>query len=393
MAEEESPSLLPPPPLRPPSPHSSLSSPRGLASLPPSLKKWAEELEREEEEEEEEEEDDKKLDGRLSEWEIMFKNRSQSEVLATLHQEITALAPDRLHRVTLVDCELESIPPELGTLSELGVLELTGNKITVLSAVVQNLKKLSHLYLGHNRVERVEINILVMPKLNFVVLTENQLRHFPLSFLTWKSEDFRVLLEGNFIDTGMVGQYETKLAEESSPYFYNQHVPSSVWPGLLYISGNNPTAYRKELDKLKIVRILSLGERASRVCSGLEIKWLDVQDTARQDIKSHFQECYDWIDGAISKNKAVLVHCKEGVSRSATVVCSYLMRKLCWSFERSLKVLRTRRYCIDPNPGFVAQLSEYEREVFADWCVRVGTPPGSIGEEGREGKEDEREEK
>lgn len=57
------------------------------------------------------------------------------------------------------------------------------------------------------------------------------------------------------------------------------------------------------------------------------------------------------------------VHCFAGVSRSATIVISFLMKKFEWSLNQALTFTKKRRRYIDPNPGFMRQLRKYEREL------------------------------
>lgn len=54
------------------------------------------------------------------------------------------------------------------------------------------------------------------------------------------------------------------------------------------------------------------------------------------------------------------MHCFAGVSRSSTIVISYLMKKLNWSFKQALDHVRKQRWVVNPNPGFVRQLRRYE---------------------------------
>lgn len=51
----------------------------------------------------------------------------------------------------------------------------------------------------------------------------------------------------------------------------------------------------------------------------------------------------------------VVVHCYQGVSRSATIVAAFLMLKRGMSAEEALKTLRKKRE-IFPNEGFLNQL-------------------------------------
>jgi len=59
---------------------------------------------------------------------------------------------------------------------------------------------------------------------------------------------------------------------------------------------------------------------------------------------------------------SVLVHCQRGVSRSATSVIMFLMRKANMTMNQSLKLCQRRRPIVDPNPAFMNQLRTFERE-------------------------------
>lgn len=42
------------------------------------------------------------------------------------------------------------------------------------------------------------------------------------------------------------------------------------------------------------------------------------------------------------------------------MVLAYLMQKNCWSLEKAMKKVRSKRECISPHAGFLAQLKLYE---------------------------------
>ena len=63
------------------------------------------------------------------------------------------------------------------------------------------------------------------------------------------------------------------------------------------------------------------------------------------------------------KSGNVLVHCFAGVSRSSTIVMSYLMKKLGMTFKEVLDYVRKKRWVVNPNPGFVRQLKRYEMKL------------------------------
>lgn len=55
-----------------------------------------------------------------------------------------------------------------------------------------------------------------------------------------------------------------------------------------------------------------------------------------------------------------LVHCKMGVSRSASTVIAYAMKEYGWDLERAFDHVKERRTVTKPNPSFMKQLEEYQ---------------------------------
>lgn len=66
------------------------------------------------------------------------------------------------------------------------------------------------------------------------------------------------------------------------------------------------------------------------------------------------------VPGSFRKTgQSVLVHCKMGVSRSASTVIAYAMKHQHWSLEVAFAYVRDRRSIIKPNTGFMKQLQTY----------------------------------
>jgi dual specificity MAP kinase phosphatase len=81
------------------------------------------------------------------------------------------------------------------------------------------------------------------------------------------------------------------------------------------------------------------------------------------DIKQYFVDTFKIIDEALSNNQNILVHCQAGISRSATIVIAYIIRKQKKTMDESLKFVQSKRSCVSPNLGFCGQLIRYEKEL------------------------------
>ncbi|KAJ3587757.1 hypothetical protein NHX12_011354 [Muraenolepis orangiensis] len=88
----------------------------------------------------------------------------------------------------------------------------------------------------------------------------------------------------------------------------------------------------------------------------MNIRVFDVEAT---DLLSHWTDTYNFINMARKSGQAVLVHCKMGVSRSASTVIAYAMKKQRWPVDVTLSYVRELRPIANPNDGFAKQLQTY----------------------------------
>jgi len=86
---------------------------------------------------------------------------------------------------------------------------------------------------------------------------------------------------------------------------------------------------------------------------------IQVDDDPNENLLRRFRETNSFIDDALREGGGVFVHCAMGKSRSATVVCAYLMWKDGVSPHEALKQLCEGRPVCSPNPGFMEQLEIY----------------------------------
>ena len=94
----------------------------------------------------------------------------------------------------------------------------------------------------------------------------------------------------------------------------------------------------------------------------IDLNWYDapLQDINENGLLFHMVKL---IDGYLRCGKQVLVNCFAGVSRSATVVIAYLMYKNKWNVKEAIDFVRTKRYFINPNYGFVCQLHNLQQDL------------------------------
>lgn len=57
-----------------------------------------------------------------------------------------------------------------------------------------------------------------------------------------------------------------------------------------------------------------------------------------------------------------IIHCAAGVSRSAAFCIAYLIKYRGMTMSNAYRHVAKCRPCINPNPGFISQLLEYERK-------------------------------
>ena len=83
-------------------------------------------------------------------------------------------------------------------------------------------------------------------------------------------------------------------------------------------------------------------------------------DEEATDLLKYFDGTYKFIRSAREKGGKVLVHCKMGISRSASVTISYLMKERGTPLEETLAYVRSRRSIVKPNKSFFKQLQVHE---------------------------------
>lgn len=159
-----------------------------------------------------------------------------------------------------------------------------------------------------------------------------------------------------------------------------------VIPDLLYIGPASKAASMVFLRTEGISRILSIGKSPPKVFEmeidtpqgprQLKYERLPLLDSENIDITPCVDKAISIIDNAAASGEKVLVHCSAAISRSPTVAAAYLMRCRGRTLQESLDTLIKARSVISPNPNFLHQLSNMEKEIFGEQRTMVVTLRG-----------------
>ena len=131
----------------------------------------------------------------------------------------------------------------------------------------------------------------------------------------------------------------------------------------------------KELKVKSVVTIHNTPENLE-VAKGVKQLPITLADVESENILPHFSASFAWMEAARQSKHRVLVHCGAGVSRSATLVIAYLLRRHGLSLSAALAFCQRQRAVVQPNDGFMRALADFEREV-----QRAGGPFVELGVE------------
>lgn len=99
---------------------------------------------------------------------------------------------------------------------------------------------------------------------------------------------------------------------------------------------------------------------------GIKYLPLLLRDAPEVDIIYYFEKIINFIESDKEiKNKKILFHCIEGISRAPAMVAGYLMWKENLSISNAINLIKSKRQCIDLNLGFHIQLQKWEIYLFS----------------------------
>eukprot|EP00729_Bicosta_minor_P008940 gene8940-31513_t len=146
-------------------------------------------------------------------------------------------------------------------------------------------------------------------------------------------------------------------APPTTHVFSDDEYPSEILDDFLFLGAYGAAKTRHVLDDLGIVRVVNASETCAMPFEDLKYIKCALDDKPGADIRQYFPDLLDFLETAEKGKEKVLIHCQMGMSRSSTLVILWLMHKHGMPF-------------INPNPGFMQQLGEWEAEKFGVSTIR-----------------------
>lgn len=141
---------------------------------------------------------------------------------------------------------------------------------------------------------------------------------------------------------------------------YNEILPR-LYLGDIQIAMNKAEITRLGITDMITVEIKPLQASDLAACVKRYL-FINVMDHWKQDILSHFDTSYEFIESALKvPTNKIYVHCVAGISRSASIVIAYIMKSRSISYREAYQLVSDKRRCIEPNDGFANQLQLYEK--------------------------------
>jgi len=143
---------------------------------------------------------------------------------------------------------------------------------------------------------------------------------------------------------------------------YFDRICSEIISGL-YLSSCRVAKNKRMLQHNGITHIINCaGNRYPNLfLDTFEYLTLNLLDKNDEEIASLFFYVLEYIDNVVKKNGKVLIHCHQGVSRSATFVIAYLMWQRDLAYDDASNIVRSKRGVCRPNVGFMSSLMEWRK--------------------------------
>lgn len=148
---------------------------------------------------------------------------------------------------------------------------------------------------------------------------------------------------------------------------HHLNYPNEILDGFLFLGNMWHAQSLQVIRHLGITHIVnaSLDTENMFATDGVAYQEVKIKDRPDADITAFFDATFAFIESAKRTHHGrVLVHCTQGISRSATLVIMYLMRAHQWSLVTAVNYALACRGVVYPNQGFIKALMAEEFRLY-----------------------------
>jgi atypical dual specificity phosphatase len=141
-----------------------------------------------------------------------------------------------------------------------------------------------------------------------------------------------------------------------------------IMNNFIYLGGVHSIRNPFQLRQLGITHVLNTAKGLkldlnALLANNIKLCCLHAKDKKSYNIRMDFEKAFAFINEAAAQRGRILINCKRGASRSATILIAYLMCAFRLSFLDAFAYVFSLRPHIRPNEGFLLQLKLFEQEL------------------------------
>jgi len=342
-------------------------------------------------------------DNNIEDIDPAFANLKQLEVLKMKNNRIVELPEgmselERLTEIDLSENDLKSlfdfskltmleklevtynyleVFPNVGNCKKLTYLDLTMNRISgPIPADLYQLSALKFCKLKHNAFESIGPDIKLLESLDTFIIDNNEVLEIPDTVMELKNlKTFSALNNYKLEPSQELKEYMDK---NNIVFTYEYEEPTKI-RDFLFLSSAPPAGSRRLLKSLGVTHILTIAKDIPPKYSG-DFKYMVIyaDDSTDSTLLPHLEEAAQFIDEAVQKGEACMVHCMAGVSRSSTIVISYLMQAEKKRLKNAYLEVKELRPQIKPNDRFYNELKVFDKKLYANFTPTQSLPKNRV---------------
>ena len=232
------------------------------------------------------------------------------------------------------------------------------NNITKNNSNIQNKNINLQLQIKQNN---NHINIKDISKINFTKIESPKLIKTPFEI---EEEEEINDLDFNYNNPLSSSRKDYDIFDKQTSNNRTSTEMDMILDNFLYLSNYKAASNILELEKNNIKYIINCsGDICENICNYINYLTLNLKDNTKENIECVFYKCIDFINKCKKENKKILIHCLQGISRSATITIAYLIYNNKMNVDKAFNFIQKKRKIINPNLNFFLQLELFYKRL------------------------------